>query len=393
MKGYLGRRGEAWELRVYLGIDPVTRKQRYATRTFRGGKREAQRLLAEMVLEAERGLAVRTTATVGELLEAWFELAQHDFSPKTVRETRGMMDRYLIPKLGEVRLTKLKASDLDSFYRRLTASGGSAGAPLAAGTVRRIHGILHRALAQGVKWGWLGLNPASAATPPRVPVSDIRPPSGPDLVRVLQRALDREPELACFLVLASATGARRSELVALKWSDVDTDRRTLTIQRGIVQGPDGLVEKEAKTHSARRIGLDEQTTQLVLEHRDRTRQRADLCGLVVADTAFVFSNSIDATVPWYPDSVSRSFRRLARAEGLDGVRLHDLRHFVATQLLGAGVDIRTVAGRLGHRNASTTLNVYAHFLAQTDEAAANIIGSVISRSSPNEGSADPTQGQ
>ena len=70
MKGYLGRRGEAWELRVYLGIDPVTRKQRYATRTFRGGKREAQRLLAEMVLEAERGLAVRTTATVGELLEA-----------------------------------------------------------------------------------------------------------------------------------------------------------------------------------------------------------------------------------------------------------------------------------------------------------------------------------
>ena len=85
MKGYLGRRGEAWELRVYLGIDPVTRKQRYATRTFRGGKREAQRLLAEMVLEAERGLAVRTTATVGELLEAWFELAQHDFSPKTVQ--------------------------------------------------------------------------------------------------------------------------------------------------------------------------------------------------------------------------------------------------------------------------------------------------------------------
>ena len=96
-------------------------------------------------------------------------------------------------------------------------------------------------------------------------------------------------------------------------------------------------------------------------------------------TAFVFSNSIDATESWYPDSVSRSFRRLCRDEGLAGVRLHDLRHFVATQLLGAGVDIRTVAGRLGHRNASTTLNVYAHFLAQADEAAANIIGDVISR--------------
>ena len=124
---------------------------------------------------------------------------------------------------------------------------------LAPGTVRRVHGILRRALSQGVKWGWLGVNPASAATPPRVPVSDIRPPSGPDLVRVLQRALDSEPELACFLVLASATGARRSEIVALRWSDVDMDRRTLTIQRGIVHGPDGLVEKDTKTHAARRI--------------------------------------------------------------------------------------------------------------------------------------------
>ncbi len=87
MKGYLGRRGESWELRAYVGTDPVTGKQRYAIRSFRGGKREAQRLLAEMVLDAQRGLTVRTTATVGELLEAWFELASTDFSPKTVKGT------------------------------------------------------------------------------------------------------------------------------------------------------------------------------------------------------------------------------------------------------------------------------------------------------------------
>ena len=101
MKGYLGRRGEAWELRVYLGIDPVTRKQRYATSTLpRRQARSPTAARARWSLEAERGLAVRTTATVGELLEAWFELAQHDFSPKTVKETRGMIDRYLVPNLG-----------------------------------------------------------------------------------------------------------------------------------------------------------------------------------------------------------------------------------------------------------------------------------------------------
>ncbi len=91
----------------------------------------------------------------------------------------------------------------------------------------------------------------------------------------------------------------------------------------------------------------------------------------------MFSNAADGSEPWFPDSVSRSFKRLCVREGLHDARLHDLRHFVATQLLGAGVDVRIVAGRLGHRNAATTLNVYAHFLEQTGRAEADIIGQVI----------------
>ena len=98
-------------------------------------KREAQTALAEMVTEAERGLTVRTTATVGELLEAWFEFAAPDFSPKTVKEARGYIDRSLMPALGTRRLAKLKPADIDAFYRRLLTSGGSAGRPLAPGTV------------------------------------------------------------------------------------------------------------------------------------------------------------------------------------------------------------------------------------------------------------------
>jgi hypothetical protein len=95
---------------VFLGRDPLTGRKRYATRTVRGGKREAQTALAGMVTEAERGLTVRTTATVGELLEAWFEFAAPDFSPKTVKETRGYIDRSLMPALGSRRLAKLKPS-------------------------------------------------------------------------------------------------------------------------------------------------------------------------------------------------------------------------------------------------------------------------------------------
>lgn len=99
MKGFIRRRGNGWELSVFLGNDVVTGKQRYAHRTVHGGKREAQRMLAEMISEADKGLVARTTASVGDLLEAWFEMAAPGFSPKTVMETRGLLDRSLLPAL------------------------------------------------------------------------------------------------------------------------------------------------------------------------------------------------------------------------------------------------------------------------------------------------------
>ena len=210
-----------------------------------------------MISEAERGLSVRTSATVGDLLEQWFDFASRDFSPKTVKETRGFIDRNLLPALGTVPLSKLKAGDLDRFYRKLSVDGESRSGPLAPGTVRRIHGILRRALGQGLKWGWIGVNPAVATTPPRVPQPDINPPSCAEVARLLRRAAATSPELACFLMLWAATGARRSEIVALRWSDVDLPNRTVAISRGVVTGPDGLVEKDTKSHAARRIALDE----------------------------------------------------------------------------------------------------------------------------------------
>ena len=101
-----------------------------------------------------------------------------------------------------------------------------------------------------------------------------------------------------------------------------------------------------------------------------------MCRVELANDSFVFSNTVDCSERG-TGLVSRGFKRLCVDEGLPGVRLHDLRHFVASQLLSAGVDVRTVAGRLGHRNAATTLNVYAHFLEQADRGAADVIGRVI----------------
>jgi integrase len=320
----------------------------------------------------------RSSSTVADLLEAWFQHAQPDLSPKTARETRGYIDRNLSPSLGAVRVDRLRADPIDAYYRKLRTSGGRDGGPLSPGTIRRIHGILRRVLQQGVRWGWLHANPAAAASPPRLPALALTPPS-PEQVAALYRLAERvDPELGVFIVLAASTGARRSGLIALRWSDVDLSRAVIRIGRGIVLGLNGLVEKDTKTHSVRAVALDASTVDILEDHRDRIVDRVAQAGFELSPTAFVFAWTIDGSMSWFPDSASRRFHRLCEQAGVRGVRLHDLRHYVATRLLAGGIDVRTVAGRLGHRNAATTLNVYAHFLADADREAARHLGGILS---------------
>ena len=163
------RSAGSFEVRVYMGRDLLTGKERYASRTVRGGKREAQRVMREMVIAAEAGKHGKVDTTVGHLLEEWFEHARLDFSPSTARETRGYLDRTLLPRLGHMPLDRLGAAELDRFYWQLRTDGGTAGAPSAPATIRRIQGIIHRALGQAVRWGWLTANPANDASPPPRP--------------------------------------------------------------------------------------------------------------------------------------------------------------------------------------------------------------------------------
>jgi integrase len=376
MKGHMRERSGGWELVVYVGRDPVTRRKRYLTRTVRGGKRDAQRALAALIVEAGEMGAPRR-GTFRELLDEWFAHAEKDFSPKTALETRRFLDRVVIPRLGDRVVEKLRPSDLDALYRDLRSRGGHNGRPLAPATVRRIHGIVHRALGQGVRWGWLNKNPAAQASPPRVPAPRIEPPSPADVAQLIELAAERDAALAAFLFLAAVTGARRSELVALRWFEVDLERGVVEIRRGVVLGRDGIVEKDTKTHAVRRVALDPAAVQYLAAHRERSERVAAMCGTVIDGSAFVFSHEPDGSRPWRPDVVTHAFGRLRDRAGLPSVRLHDLRHFVATRLLASGVDVRTVAGRLGHRNAATTLNVYSHFLEEADREAAELMGRLV----------------
>jgi len=179
--------------------------------------------------------------------------------------------------------------------------------------------------------------------------------------------------------LAAATGARRGELCALRWKHADIEKRRLTIARSIAAVGGQLIEKDTKTHQVRKVSLDEETTAMLATHRAACEELATKCGARVSANSFLFSHEVDLTKPWRPNYATLAFGRLRDQLGLDGVKLHHRRHFSATQLLSLGIDIRTVSGRLGHANASITLDFYAQFLQAADERAADALGALLDR--------------
>lgn len=190
-------------------------------------------------------------------------------------------------------------------------------------------------------------NVAERAKPPRVAQRPVQAPSV-DLVRdVIEEAEQRDPTLAALLMLAALTGMRRGELCALRWSDIDLERGTLEVSRSVVVVVGGVADKSTKTDRSRTVAVDEVGIDLMQRHHDLVLERIDEAGGTLPVDAFVFSPEVDSLIPYRPDNVTGFFIRVRDAVGAPEVRLHDLRHFTATQLIGAGVDVRTVAGRLG----------------------------------------------
>ncbi|MGH2657855.1 MAG: tyrosine-type recombinase/integrase [Actinomycetota bacterium] len=280
-----------------------------------------------------------------------------------------MFDCYLKPHLGHLHVAKLTTEDIDDFYGHLLRAGGRRDQPLTHGTVARVHGVLHRALAQAVRWEWIWLNAASYATPPWVAPANIRPPSHQQVAVLLEWARQEDPPLFCFLRLAVSTGARRSQLLALQWGDVDEEGTAVAFTRALIEGPNGPELRATKTHRTYRVELDGETWDVLIDHRSRVEAQARRAAVELSGEAFVFSSRPDCAKPWLPNWLTKQFIAARRAAGLPHFRLHDLRHFMATEMLAAGVPIATVSQRLSHARASTTLNVYAHAVPGGDRKA------------------------
>lgn len=403
-RGNIEDRGDSLRIRVYAGPDPVTGKPVYLRETVRGtdqaAHRTARRALNRLVAEAEKARQPSSAISLGQVIDEWLKVAEHENS---TRETYlGYIERTIKPALGSISIAKLSVRHLETLYAELRRcrvrcdrrpfiehkgdGDHDCGAakctphkcrPMAASTVRQIHSVISGALSAAVRWDWLESNPARAAQRPKQKPPEPDPPSPAEAARLVDEAFRMDEDWGTLVWLVMTTGLRRGEVCILRWSRVDLDSGEIEIRSSYRLRKGVGAEKDTKTHQMRRIALDTETVGLLRELKDRWRKRLDKLGLELTDDMYVFTGYRQAvpTVPYSPHGVSSRYKDMAKRLGIE-THIHALRHYSATELLSAGIDLRTVAGRLGHGGGgATTLRVYAAWVAASDRKAAEILGS------------------
>jgi integrase len=379
---------------VFAGRDPLTQRRIYLRELIPAGPKaaaEAEKALRRLSVQIDEQRNPRTNATVEKLLDEHFALLEVE--PSTLATYRTLADKHILPLIGKQKVAALRAAVFDSFYAELrrcrahcdrrplvehrTPRDHSCDARcrshacrgLSKSTIRQIQVILSGALKRAVRWRWIATNPIEHAEPPPQPAGNPRPPSAEEAARILASAWE-DADWAVLVWLTMVTGFRRGELCALRWLDVDLAGGVLSVERAIAQLNGVTWEKDTKTHQHRRIALDPETVALLTGHRERCVDRAAQLGIALPAEAFVFSPDVDGGSHLKPSTVSRRYSRLAKRVGVV-TTIHKLRHYSATELIAAGVDVRTVAGRLGHGGGgTTTLRVYAAWVSEADQRAA-----------------------
>ncbi|PSL08193.1 DNA-binding transcriptional regulator YhcF (GntR family) [Haloactinopolyspora alba] len=389
----------ALRVRVYAGVDPVTKKRYDLVEVVPAGPKaakEAEAARVRMLNEMNERRNPRTNATVSQLLER--HLRENKLEPSTEGTYRGYLKKHVLPFVGKEKVGKIDAEILDSLYYEMRrcrehCSGRKALVdhrtlrehdcdercrrhecrPLGESTIRQVHMILSGAFRRAQRWKWISVNPASTAEPPAPARSNPDPPSPEEAARIVTAAWDSDADWGMLVWLTMVTGYRRGELCAIRWEDIDLPNRVLHLSRSIGQLGRRRWEKDTKSHADRRVVLDEATVELLGEHRDRWVARMAALGMELSQDAYVFSLKPDGSEPRIPDSVTQRYGKLARRLGIR-TTLHKLRHYNATELIAAGVNIRTVAGRLGHGSGgTTTLRSYTAWVSEADQRAAGEI--------------------
>jgi integrase len=330
----------------------------------------------------------RNSITVTAYLDDWIESHAMEIKPRTLLDYRACIRLYVTPRIGHMPIQAVRPSTITQLYRDLLTSGGRGGRPLAVPTVTHLHAVLRKAFRDAaVVDELIASNPVERAKRPRAQASE---PGTVWTVAQLRVFLNtaRQHRLFAFFHVAAYTGARRGELLNLRWSAVDLDGKQITISGSTAVIGGERVTGTTKSGRTRVVSIDDATVAVLRQHKadqaaDQLRAGDSWRG---AKEGYVFTTGWGE--PIYPDTVTSLMTKLIRAHNnperaprpkaqLPHARLHDLRHIHATTLLLSGVPVHVVAARLGHADPAITLRVYAHVIRAAETAAADIFAQAV----------------
>ena len=372
MKGHVETlRPDYHKIILELGRDSSGKRNR-RVEYFSGGKRGAEKRLTELLNQLEHGTLVdKTKLSLADFLDQWLtEYAANKVAPSTLKRYSGLIANNIKPIIGAVRLSDLKALHVEHLYTALATSGRSDGrGGLSAQTVLHVHRVLTKALKSAVRWRLIDRSPMEFVEAPTVTQREMHALDTDASVRLLSAIQGTRYHAPTLLALA--TGARRGELLALRWADLDSDSGMLLISRSLTDASGVLEFKSPKTRrSYRSIPLPKFALDELRQHRrEQTESRISM-GAAWQDNDLIFPDPTGR--PWKPDSFSAGFILLRDKCGVS-VRFHDLRHSAASQLLKAGVPVVTVSERLGHSSPSVTNKTYSHVLPGMQAEATRVV--------------------
>ena len=335
---------DRWTALIALPPHPDGERRQHRF-NFTGNKRDADRALtACLAAVAEGSFVAPDRTTFGQYVTGWLEASRTRYAATTWQRYESIVRMYLIPTLGGVALQRLSAMHLNRAYSEWRSAG------LTGQTVLHFHRLTHRVLASALREGRIRQNVAAIADHPKAERKERRHFSNEELFRIVAVT---SGTFRALIALALATGARRGELLGLRWADVDLDRQVVAIRRSLEQTKQGGIrEKPPKSGKERVIDLPASAVDVLRRHRI---EQAATTGL---GASYVFPGSDGG--PWTPHKVTDGFRDILRRAGVSGGSFHSLRHTAATQMLALEVPPKVVQERLGHSTIAITMDLYSH---------------------------------
>ena len=365
MRGSIIKRGKnSYSIVINLGIDPQTGKRKQQWISVKGTKKEAEKRLSELLHQLDTGTFMRPNKTTfAEYLTKWLaDYAKPNVAPRSFERYAGVIEQYLIPELGSITLTQLRPEHLQNHYTTRLNNG------LSASSVRYHHAVIHIALQTAVKWGLLSRNIADAVEPPRIHRAEMQTWDEGEITQFLEATKD-SPYYALFYT-ALFTGMRRSELLAIRWSDVDFMLSQISVSRSLHHLKDGsYIFTEPKSQKSRRtIALSPSAILMLQDYHEKQKLERTMRGVELKDDDLVFSH-FDGN-PLRPNSMTRAWDTMCNRAGVKKIRLHDARHTHASLMLKQGIHPKIVQERLGHSSIQMTIDTYSHVAPGLQQAAA-----------------------